>query len=472
MGKLIISEYSTELEKIVNKKNLMGCSPIDLIFEQTDLEKETLDMLINGITMSLGEDELQWDCVSHIFPYKFKIGDKSFEVGFDRICNDNGIVEKALVTIKDITSFESMEQTSLENKELANLIIEITNVNSRDFISFVEQAQIYIRDARAHLSSTKSFNLESIEVVFRNMHRLKGVARTFGFISISNKIHVAEQILVESIANKKLTKESKDQILEDLNITEASIHRMSQVAKDNLNLEIDRDIAVRLPISVIQRWQRELLTEGIDSIAYQMQETYTCTFKQTISRLIPTLGSTAKQLDKPVPILSFRGDDKLFLARDRETIFQKIMIHLLRNALDHEKESPEERKRLGKPAVGIIEFSLTRSVEGIKIVFADDGAGLDLLRLREKPEANFIKEEDDLEVAKLIFSNGLSTKSEASEISGRGIGMSAVYQMLHDVGGKIEIAALGHSQNGRLRFKLEILLPIAFCENDLPALVA
>jgi two-component system, chemotaxis family, sensor kinase CheA len=127
------------------------------------------------------------------------------------------------------------------------------------------------------------------------------------------------------------------------------------------------------------------------------------------------------------------------------------MVHLLRNAVDHGIEPPAERTAAGKPAVGRIVIEARREKDAIRISISDDGAGIDLDAVRQRAVEAGVVHPDlaaDLapdQIAALVFQPGLSTASEVSEISGRGVGMDAVRATLESLGGSVEIA----SERGR-----------------------
>jgi chemosensory pili system protein ChpA (sensor histidine kinase/response regulator) len=136
--------------------------------------------------------------------------------------------------------------------------------------------------------------------------------------------------------------------------------------------------------------------------------------------------------------------------------------HLLRNSVVHGIESPEQRAAAGKPAEGRIEIRLAQELNDVSVVFSDDGAGLDLDRLREKAQGQGIVqpgvELSDAQAAQLVFEAGLSTAQEISELAGRGIGMDVVRSDVVALGGRIETS----SERGQgASFKLVLPLTTA-----------
>ncbi len=137
------------------------------------------------------------------------------------------------------------------------------------------------------------------------------------------------------------------------------------------------------------------------------------------------------------------------------------LVHLLRNAVDHGIEMPEARNAAGKRDVGRIVVEARREKDSIRISVTDDGAGLDLDRVKARAvEAGVLHGDlaDDLspdQIAAFIFHPGLSTREEVSEISGRGVGMDAVRASIESLGGTVEVA----SDAGRGTV-MSILVPI------------
>lgn len=129
--------------------------------------------------------------------------------------------------------------------------------------------------------------------------------------------------------------------------------------------------------------------------------------------------------------------------------------HLLRNSVVHGIEPPEQRLAKGKPAEGRIHIRLSQELNDVSVVFEDDGAGLDLERLREKARALGLVSPDaeltDSEAAQLVFAPGLTTASEVTSLAGRGVGMDVVRNDVIALGGRIETAANpGHGARFRL----------------------
>jgi two-component system chemotaxis sensor kinase CheA len=129
-----------------------------------------------------------------------------------------------------------------------------------------------------------------------------------------------------------------------------------------------------------------------------------------------------------------------------KTVIDKLaepLTHMIRNSVDHGIESPEKRAALGKPAEGTVRLTAKHRSGRIVIELADDGAGINRERVRQKaidndliaPDANLSDEEID----NLIFAPGFSTADKITDVSGRGVGMDVVKRSIQALGGRISI---------------------------------
>ncbi len=154
-----------------------------------------------------------------------------------------------------------------------------------------------------------------------------------------------------------------------------------------------------------------------------------------------------------------------------KTVMEKIgdpLTHLIRNALDHGLESPQQRIENGKPEVGTIVLSAYHQNGFVVIDIIDDGRGLDLKKILKKAIAlDLISQEQllsDDEIKALIFRPGFTTADELSELSGRGVGMDVVMRNIESLGGGVSVV----SEEGRgSSFSVKVPLTLAIIEGQL-----
>jgi two-component system chemotaxis sensor kinase CheA len=142
------------------------------------------------------------------------------------------------------------------------------------------------------------------------------------------------------------------------------------------------------------------------------------------------------------------------------------VLHLLRNAVDHGIESPEERLAAGKPAEGQIRLTIARRQDRVSLTLSDDGRGIDPQKVLAKAKKlGLVPPEKDLdpakEVADFIFRPGFSTGEGVTDISGRGVGLDAVRATLTGLGGRVSV----QSETGRgTAFELDLPLTLAILQ--------
>lgn len=141
------------------------------------------------------------------------------------------------------------------------------------------------------------------------------------------------------------------------------------------------------------------------------------------------------------------------------------LTHLIRNAIDHGIEPPDERRQMGKPETGTIRLSAYQSEGRIYIEVRDDGRGINAERVRQKAiQLGWITENDHVSEEALyefLFQPGFSTAQQVSDLSGRGVGMDVVKRNVESLGGSISVQS---KQGEGTRFLLRVPLTLAIMD--------
>jgi chemotaxis protein histidine kinase CheA/ActR/RegA family two-component response regulator len=200
------------------------------------------------------------------------------------------------------------------------------------------------------------------------------------------------------------------------------------------NLDMENELEVLKDLLVAQ-----------DRIHLELQEKMLATLSVPASGMIPRFQriarQAARQVGKEIDIVVSGENTPI----DHDVLDQlaEPMAHLLRNAVDHGLESNEEREFMGKPIRGTIHIDIGRDGNQVFIRCKDDGRGIDHEAIRQRAvERGLISNDDKLaedEITRLIFRSGFSTRDEASEISGRGIGMDIVQRSIQRLKGSLSI---------------------------------
>jgi len=185
--------------------------------------------------------------------------------------------------------------------------------------------------------------------------------------------------------------------------------------------------------------------------------------KKVFGRFPRVVRDLARSLKKEID-LELHGEET-DLDKNLVEALSDPMVHLVRNAVDHGIESPEEREAAGKPRKGKVVLSAAQAGDHILLTIADDGKGMDPNVLRRKAvEKGMMDEEaaarlDDRDCYNLIFAAGFSTKTEISDVSGRGVGMDVVKTRIAQMNGQVEIDS-EYGKGSLITIKLPLTLAI------------
>ncbi|EEP59950.1 chemotaxis protein CheA, partial [Sulfurihydrogenibium yellowstonense] len=228
---------------------------------------------------------------------------------------------------------------------------------------------------------------------------------------------------------------------EEERVLRIDVQKIEDLMKLVGELVLDRNRLMRVVGEITQNMQPNKYTEELESVASSidkivgdLQLAVMKTRMQPVKRLFQKFTRVVRDLSKVVG----KEVELIIIGEDTEmdkSILEKLeepLVHIIRNALDHGIEPPEERKILGKPRVGKIILKAYYQGDRVYIEIEDDGRGIDPQKVAQKAlEKGLITKEQlekmtEKEILQLVFIPGFSTKDQVSEISGRGVGMDAV----------------------------------------------
>ena len=181
----------------------------------------------------------------------------------------------------------------------------------------------------------------------------------------------------------------------------------------------------------------------IDSLQRTVLEMRMVPVSTLFDRFPKLVRDLSRILGKKVKLEVEGGETKL-----DKVIVERIaepMIHLIRNAIDHGIESVEERERIGKPPEGLVKIKAYQEGGSVIIEVSDDGRGIDVDKVRRKAVERGLYTEEEIskmseeEIIQIIFQPGFSTKDQATDLSGRGVGMDVVANTMREFGGEVHV---------------------------------
>lgn len=493
-GGRIHPEYSDHLASIVETRDIAGRGVGEVLLAHTDLGADALAQATAAIDACIGEDEMNFGFNAHLLPgevgARFAVGGtKVLDLSWSPITSAGGTIERLLLCVRDVTELRELARAALAQKQELAMIGEVLAVPQERFHDFADSAARFMQDNRRLLEAAATDAAARAAVVaelFRNMHTIKGNARTYGLQQLADPAHTAEQ-RYEGL-RQDLSGWDTAALKADLGAVEDAVNRYARINDATLGrkgpgqrggeaqyLMVSRervDALLHAADSAIHSGDAQAMRSMLEQVQHALQLLGTSRLDDVLGSVVASLPELAQELGKEAPAVAI-SDGGIALRAPVADALRNAFMHLLRNALDHGIEAPQDRAEQGKNPQGQIGIAMQRAGERIALRLHDDGRGLNLARIREKAMASGLMDAAGTlapaQVAQLIFAPGFSTASEVTAVSGRGVGMDAVKAFIESVGGSIglELADGGHADH--VPFHTVIHLPAQFGVAHSPA---
>ena len=480
-GGLVHPEYSAYLETIFETKDIAGKSLMTLAFDQSDVGSDVLSQVDAAMSSSIGEDSMNFMFNSHLLVNALNktMPDgsvKSLELSWSPICGDDDIIEKLMLCVRDVTEFKRLEGEANEQKRELAIIGEILAVSQEKFQEFVESAAKFIKENQAVIEQTTSKSKDVISLLFRNMHTIKGNARTYGFVNLTDLVHDTEQAYDDLRKSDEvpwnqaslLTQLSAVQVLVDeyVKINDNVLGRKGPGRRGNVEkfLMVEKDQVERSLqlLQSIDKTDNAAMRWAIAQVGRTLAQVGTDRIDVVIAGILDSMPSLAQELGKEAPIVQIKDHD-IFVRNQINGLLKNLFTHLMRNCMDHGLETAEVRVSKGKPAAGCIQIELALHSGRMWITAKDDGKGVAIAKIRESALEKKVLTPEQAQsaqaVAQTIFLSGFSTAKQVTEVSGRGVGMDAIKGFLEAEGGTIDLQFLDDIEADFRPFQLVISLP-------------
>jgi len=186
--------------------------------------------------------------------------------------------------------------------------------------------------------------------------------------------------------------------------------------------------------------QLDRITRDLQEVAMSMRMV---PIRGTFERMARTVRDLCRKCGKQVDFQMAGEETEL----DKNVVEELVdpLTHMVRNAVDHGMETPQERGAAGKPETGVVKLEAYHQGGNIVIELSDDGQGLDRDKIRQKAVASGLYREEeqltDEQIYDVIFQPGLSTADKISDVSGRGVGMDVVRRSMEKLRGTVEVSS-------------------------------
>ena len=352
-------------------------------------------------------------------PTRMERDGRHFKLGFRPIVNDE-VFDGALLVVTDITA--ELEARREEEKQREHFAIFQRVAQDRDgFIAFCgETSELFERLAQ---------EADDVHRIMAIVHTIKGNAAQWAVTSVAHAAHEIESQLDEvgelpsdtqraelALAWKTITDRFNPIVGEAEGRIDVSPAEIASLLADIHNHESHGALAAK-----VERFYDEPATTRLH-------------------RMTEAAARVAERLGKPAPHVVVEAEG-VRLPAEEFSGFWASMVHVVRNMVDHGIESAEARARAGKDPVGSLLLRATETADRVTIECSDDGAGIDWAAIARKAQAAGLpsRTPEDLEAA--LFASGISTAKEVTDISGRGVGLSAVLDRCHELGGTATVSS-------------------------------
>lgn len=498
-GLLIHPEYSAYLRTIMESESLAGLPVLDVLSQGTEIGADVLAQQYATLSASLGEDRINFDFNAHLLLTELHktMPDgrvKILELLWAPICDEEDVVEKVMLAIRDVTHLRELEVAAESQKRELAMIGQVLAVPPEKFQEFIQSGREFAARNRGLLAAAlaagfKRVSADGLTELFRNMHTIKGNARTYGLLHLTNVTHEAEQAY-DALRRDPDCPVSIDELLKHLTQVEEKLAAYVHINEHVLGrqgmqgggvvgklIPVERAdleaLQQQLAAYDLQACRHETLVALLDDVRQEIARMGTVPVPVVLEAVFDALPSLATELGKQPPELVVQ-DNGITLKDPATDLLRNVFMHLYRNALDHGLETANERRQAGKSAQGVIALEVALDRHHLNLRLQDDGRGLALHRIRQKAaEKGLLKPGmTDQALANLIFAAGFSTASQVTEVSGRGVGMDAVQAFLKRQDGGIELILLDGAEGADFRpFQTRIWLPANLAVNTGRSLV-
>ncbi|MFQ5847615.1 MAG: chemotaxis protein CheA [Candidatus Methylomirabilales bacterium] len=375
--------------------------------------------------------------------------------------------------------------------------------------------KIFLTDSQEHLQRMDEFLLrlerhpedaQAIDALFRSAHSLKGMATTMGFDDLSKIAHSLESFLEPCRRGvQQIDRQGIDLLLQGVDLLRQSIAevdaekgtggsegqggkgtRLSKPSRPpapqggTVRREGMLRVAPELLDDLVDLTNELLVAQedlGSEEQAAKFQTLIQAVGHQAMRLRMVPLQTVADRFPRMVRDLARQGNKEVaFQVKGSDVEMDRALLegvaeplmHLLRNAVDHGIEGPEERIKSEKPSEGKVRLEAAKEKDGVIIRVRDDGRGIDPDAVRQTAVARGLLSEakartlSETDVFRLLTLPGFSTKAEVSEISGRGVGLDAVQSTIQSLQGSLLLESVpGEGTTVTLKLPLTLIrLPV------------
>jgi two-component system chemotaxis sensor kinase CheA len=440
---------------------------LDFLVEATQLLNDSEQAFL-----ALESDKNNATLMNEIFRLAHNLKGTSRAVGFGDVAEFTHEMENLILQLKEgrLEITDNIVSLLLECNDHVSIMIKTLNMDldarfeSVDIIAKIQKALTgQLGNSESSQEVKKEVSSEPVSVMSQeHVELLANFETNFGKSEAESEVEAAPVLQIKKAEPTKRAQPTNKP-------TEDDSIRVSLARVEHLNNAVGELVIIQ---TVLNQHRSEiknpLMLKSLSHLAKLSKEIQEISMSLRMVPLKPTLQKmqrivrdTSKTLNKKV-FLELIGED----TEIDKTVLEHLadpLVHIVRNAVDHGLESTEGRLAAGKEEEGVVSIKAHHEGNNLVIEIKDDGKGIDHNIIREKAiEKRVISANSNLseeEIINLIFHPGFSTKSEVSEISGRGVGMDVVKTNIEKLSGEVKVTTVV-GQGSTFRVVLPLTLAI------------
>lgn len=373
--------------------------------------------LFNLGLSALRDDILPREVCLYQLPRRLVLRDRFFECRYLPI-EQGSELRALLLVLDDVTEQRARERADAEQSELLAAFTALMQDRS-GFAAFVEQTE----QTLAQLAEATSGALRQSQL----LHTLKGNSATLGLRVIAEQCHAAESELaevgtvgVDTLARIRARWAAVTRTVSA--VAPTGLGRVIEVTEDELSRLAGRaetGASAAQVVEELRRLGREPVVRCLERLAKHSQ-------------------ALVQRLERPPLLIDVTADDIRLDAAAWAKLWS-VLVHAVRNAIDHGLELADERVASGKPRQGRLGLSAQRSGDGFRLRIRDDGRGVDWAEVRRICGQRGWPSTSRADLVAALLAPGFSTRAQVTENSGRGVGLSALAEVVRELGGTLQL---------------------------------
>lgn len=450
----IIGDFSHHLRSMLEQDDLQNLPFLDFALSRSSLTNDQKDTINNAFLCCIEADEFAFKANSHLLPTELTVllenKHKIFEIDWAPIVSQGGMVNRILVSIRDITELRKVEQQAEATKKELKRVEEVLNLEPKSFQSFLDKAGEFIKMVDAN---SNSFS-EDRHSAFLLAHTLKGRARSYKLTDLSDQLHMIENFLSDK--NHEVSMNTQ-QYREEINSFLEMINSYREIWFKKLNRSKEQDISNDILLSVIESYENQENEE----IRLRMKQQVIPILKERCFTQVKDIClegfrgfvKLSQEMGKEAPTVTLSSDD-IGLDDQYSEIFVMLLGHLFRNTLSH-------GMNLRVSDVSI-HLKFEKKKDHIIFSYIDTGDGISFKKIMAKYQVDNPRKAPNLtptELANMIFLPEFSTAEKVDQLAGRGVGMTAIRTALEERGASVQVIVDNTSYETQA-FHLECCLPL------------